>query len=150
MPSTLDSLLRRKVKEASTPRRRTPADEEHQEQAALIQWAQLVRLPPAPDVEPGAVVADLLYSTPNAGKRSPRAAGRLKAEGMKAGVWDLQLPLARQGHIGLTIEMKSSTGTLSPEQRVWGDRMKLAGHQVHVCRSAEAAIAALKAYLGLK
>ena len=150
MPSTLDSLLRKKAKEAALARRRTPADEEHQEQAALIKWAQLVRLPPAPDVEPGAVVADYVYAVPNSGKRSPRAAGRLKAEGLKKGVWDLHLPLARGGHPGLWIEMKSKTGSLEPEQRVWGDRMKLAGHQVHVCRSAEAAIAVLKAYLGIK
>ena len=150
MPSTLESLLRRKAKAAAAPRRRSPADEEHQEQAALIEWASLVRLPPAPDVEPGAVILDLLYAIPNSGKRTPRAAGRLKAEGMKKGVWDLHLPLARGGFHSLWIEMKSKTGSLEPEQRVWGDRMKLAGHQVHVCRSADAAIAAMRAYLGLK
>lgn len=150
MPSTLESLLRQRRKQASVARRRTPADEEHQAQAALIEWASLARLPEAPDVEPGARIADYLFAVPNSGKRSPRAAGRLKAEGMKAGVWDLQLALARGGHPGLWIEMKSSKGTLEPEQKAWGARMERAGYRVHVCRSFDAARAVVAAYVGLR
>lgn len=150
MPSTLESLLRRKRKQAVATRRRTPADEEHQHQAALITWAGLARLPDAADVEPGAHVADYLFAIPNGGKRTPRAAGRLKAEGLKPGVWDLHLALARGGHQGLWIEMKSSTGTLEAEQKAWGARMKLAGYQAHVCRSFDAARAVLAAYLGMR
>ena len=150
MPSTLESLLRQKRKQAVAARRKTPADEEHQHQAALIKWAGLARLPDAPDVEPGAHVADYLFSIPNSGKRSPRAAGRLKDEGLKPGVWDLQLALARGGHPGLWIEMKSSTGSLEAEQKAWGARMKLAGYQAHVCRTFDAGRAALVAYLGMR
>lgn len=147
MPSTLESLLRRKRKEA-VPRRR-PADEEHQSQAALITWAQLARVPEADDVEPGARVADYLFAVPNGGFRTPVTAIKLKAEGVKPGVWDLMLPLPRRGMHGLWVEMKAAAGRLSPEQVEWGNKMQLAGYDLVVCRSVDDAMAAIKSYLDL-
>lgn len=147
--TTLQSLLLRKKRQASEAPRRVVADEEHQHQAALIKRAALVPMPRDVDVEPGSRVGDLLFAVPNGGRRSKAAAGRLKAEGLKAGVWDLMMPLARGGHHGLWIEMKSSTGSLSDTQKKWGARMRLAGYRTEVCRSCDEAWSVIENYLGL-
>lgn len=108
-------------------------DIEHEHQKGLIEWAHLKMVPPADDVEVGAMVADLIFAIPNGGARGKAQAGRLKAEGVKAGVWDLMLPLARQGFHGLWIEMKAlPNGRLSKEQKAWGERMRLAGYRCEV------------------
>ena len=62
---------------------------EHQEQKALIQWARLnqQRFPEL----------DLLFAIPNGGLRNIRVARKLKSEGVKPGVSDLFLPVARKG-----------------------------------------------------
>lgn len=151
MPSitTLQTLLRRKKRQTAEPRRRPVADEEHQHQAALINRAALVPMPRAVDVETGAKVLDYIFAIANGGKRSKATAVRLLEEGLKAGVWDLMVPLARGGHHGLWIEMKSATGALSVEQKRWGARMRLAGYRTEVCRSCDEAWSVLENYLGL-
>ena len=57
-----------------------------------------------------------LIAIPNGGKRNPREAGRLKAQGVKAGVSDLLLPFSSQGAHGLWIEMKAGRNKLTPNQ----------------------------------
>lgn len=51
-----------------------------------------------------------LFHIPNGGKRDLKTAARLKAEGVKPGVADLFLMLARGGYHGLFIEMKPVKG----------------------------------------
>jgi hypothetical protein len=123
---------------------------EHAEQVALIQWAVLAQLPSADDVETGSSVASLLFAVPNGGRRNLREAARLKMEGVKAGVWDLFLPLARRGRHGLWLELKSPKGVMSPEQRRWGAAMTSAGYETVVCRSFDQARAAIESYLGMR
>ena len=62
---------------------------EHQEQAALFRWAWFAQ------VKHPALA--LLYAIPNGGHRHKAVAARMKAEGVKAGVPDLCLPVARGG-----------------------------------------------------
>jgi hypothetical protein len=57
------------------------------------------------------------YAVPNGGNRSKRTAGRLKAEGVRAGELDINLDLARGGFFGLRLEMKAPDGSLSVDQR---------------------------------
>ena len=85
---------------------------EHAEQSALFQWAELNRRKyPA---------LKLLYAIPNGGHRHIAVALKLKAEGVKAGVPDICLPIARRGLHGLYIEMKKrSGGVLSQKQADW-------------------------------
>ena len=118
------------------------------EQRALIQWANLQAIPPAPDVTPGAKVADYLYAIPNGGKRSRIEAAIMQGEGVKAGVHDLHLPLAREGSIGLWIEMKAGKGKLTESQADWREQMLLAGHQCVTCWTWESAVHHIKEYLG--
>jgi len=135
-PSSAGATLR---DEPLAKRRKPPREPEHRAQVGLVKWAALTRIPhfrgsPASDVEVSDTVADHLLAIPNGGARSPRTAGRLKAEGVKAGVWDLFLPLARLGYLGLWIEMKSDTGDVSPEQKKFRARVERAGFATLVCR----------------
>lgn len=73
-----------------------------------------------------------LYAVPNGGLRSKAVACKLKAGGVKAGVLDVHLDVARKGFHGLRIELKvpetkaipgvtkrTPPGSISPEQKAW-------------------------------
>jgi hypothetical protein len=112
---------------------------EHAEQVALVAWARLHehRLPGLA----------LLFAIPNGGRRDAVTGARLKAEGVKAGVPDLFLPVARRGFHGLFIELKAPGGSPTPEQRGWITRLRLAGYSAEVCCGWEAAALTLTHYL---
>jgi len=115
------------------------ADREHQEQCAVIQWAELS--------ESRWPELALLYAVPNGGHRHARTAGRLRAEGVKPGVPDLCLPVARCGAHGLYIEMKAPGGRERTVQKWWRQRLVEQGYQSCVCISAGPAIETLTLYL---
>ena len=114
---------------------------EGQEQAALMSWAQMQswRWPEL----------SLLFHIPNGGARSKSEAARFKAEGVKAGVPDLFLPVPRGEWHGLFIELKRQAGgRLSDEQKEWIPALQAQGYRVEVCKGWEAAAELLKNYLG--
>ena len=85
---------------------------EGQEQATLMSWAGMQSC-----VYPE---LGLLFHIPNGGSRSKAEAGRFKAEGVKAGVPDLFLPVPRGEYHGLFIELKRRQGgRVSDEQKDW-------------------------------
>ena len=104
-------------------------NEESREQKALMQWAEMM--------EQHYPQLRLLHAIPNGGKRNVITATNMKREGVRAGVPDLDLPIARGGYIGLRIEMKSKKGVLSDNQKDWIKWLKSEGHRVEVCRSWE-------------
>lgn len=115
---------------------------EHQIQCAFIVQIRFLQLR---HVELGT-----LFSVPNAAKRSFKLAAMLKAEGMISGVPDIVLPVARQGFHGLMIEFKKpKTGKLSEAQKCYIDLIVKEGWLVVVMTDAEAAIKAVKNYLGI-
>ena len=61
----------------------------------------------------------LLYHIPNGGKRDAKTATILKRQGVKAGVPDLHLPVARGGYHGLYIELKVGDNTTTKKQKDW-------------------------------
>ncbi|MBD4207883.1 VRR-NUC domain-containing protein [Xanthomonas citri pv. citri] len=69
----------------------------------------------------------MLHAVPNGGERNVVIATKLKATGVKAGVPDLFLDVARHGMHGLRIEMKRSTihggspSQASDKQLQWRD-----------------------------
>lgn len=105
----------------------------------MIQWAGLSQRQ-WPELE-------LLYAIPNGGRRGKFEAARLKAEGVKAGMLDLHLPVPRQGFIGLWIEMKAGKNKPTPEQLRKTELLRAHGHKVVVCYSSDAAIKELREYL---
>lgn len=113
---------------------------ESEHQASLIRWAQLQR-GKYPELA-------LLFHIPNGGTRDPVEAAHLKAQGVKKGVSDLFLPVARRGYHGLFIEMKRPHGRVSPEQQLFGDNVTKQGYLFHIAYGWEAARGALEWYLG--
>lgn len=89
----------------------------------------------------------LLFAVPNGGWRNKVVAAKLKAEGVKSGVPDLLLPVPMGQYAGLAIEMKSATGTISPEQKLWIADLRACGWQAEICRGWEAAWDVLRCYL---
>ena len=67
-----------------------------------------------------------MHAIPNGGSRDAATAGRLKAEGVRAGVWDAFLPVAKDNWHGLYLEFKKPSrrsernGGLSPVQHEFG------------------------------
>lgn len=115
---------------------------EHQEQAALIQWARLHEKK-YPELR-------LLFAIPNGGLRNKATAGKLRAEGVKAGVPDLCLPVARLNYHGLYIELKTKSGRLSVSQRMWFYDLLRNGYLSLVCFGWEAARDAISNYLAVE
>lgn len=93
----------------------------------------------------------LLYHIPNGGARSRATAGRLKAEGVRAGVPDLCLPVPRGPYHGLYVELKRRDGgRVSPAQRDWMQRLRAQGYETAVCHGWEEAAETIIAYLRLE
>lgn len=89
---------------------------EEQEQAAVFEWIVLMRNQ-FPEL-------DLCFHIANGGLRSKPEAVRFKKIGVKPGVPDLFLPVARGGWHGLFIEMKRQKGgRLSDDQKAWIDAL---------------------------
>ncbi|MES9947195.1 MAG: VRR-NUC domain-containing protein [Candidatus Thiodiazotropha sp.] len=98
---------------------------EHQEQAALFRWATFAQ---ARWPELG-----LLHAIPNGGQRNKIVAARLKAEGVRPGVPDLCLPVARGRWHGLYIELKALGGRPSKAQRQWIRALRRQGYRAELC-----------------
>lgn len=112
---------------------------EEDEQAAIFDWARFCsgRLP-----ELG-----LLYHIPNGGLRSKAEAGKFQRGGVKAGVPDICLPVARCGFHGLYIELKTIHGRISDRQLEWNKNLKLQGYCSMVCFGADEAISFIEKYI---
>lgn len=70
----------------------------------------------------------LIFAIPNGGQRTKAQGGRLKAEGVRAGVPDLFLPVARRGYHGMFIELKVNKNKTTAEQDRWGLRLESEGY----------------------
>jgi hypothetical protein len=120
---------------------------EHQEQAHLILWAQMMKR----DL-PG---IHMLFAIPNGGHRNLLVAKKMKEEGVRPGVPDLCLPVPAHGYHGLWIELKTETsrpvrggrGGLSDVQQEWLDRLNAYGYRAVVCYGAEEAKNEITNYL---
>ncbi|MFQ1083773.1 VRR-NUC domain-containing protein [Bordetella trematum] len=111
-------------------------------QAQVIEWADLQK----------SVYPELgrLFHVPNGGQRHAVVAAKLKAQGVRAGVPDLFLPVQRAGCPGLWIEMKTTKGSLRDSQKDWIAYLDAAGYRVSVCRSFDEARQVLLDYLNPK
>jgi hypothetical protein len=90
-----------------------------------------------------------IHHCPNGGSRQKKEAARLKAQGVKAGVPDLHLPIPKGAYAGLYIEMKYNTGTVEDEQKEWIKAMKAAGHYACVCYGYDYAVKVIEEYVSL-
>lgn len=93
---------------------------------------------------------NLLFHIPNGGKRDAREAARFKRMGVKPGVPDLFLPVAKGGFNGLFIELKAKGGRLTDYQKKWLDELNKQGYAACVCFGFEEAQKGLIEYLSGK
>ena len=105
---------------------------EHEEQRNFVMWMRQTH------------PKHWLFAIPNGGGRSKGQGGRMKAEGVSAGVPDLYIPSLK-----LWIEMKRTAGgSVSAEQRQWHDYLRGIGDNVFVCRGRDAAVAVVELIMG--
>lgn len=113
---------------------------EHNHQSALFDFWR--RYAPAHGLP-----LTLMYSVPNAAKRSARMAAFMKAEGLTPGVPDVNLDVARGGFWGLRIEMKRAGQKPHPEQAKALEALRQQGYNAVVCWNVDEAVRVLTAYL---
>lgn len=116
--------------------------QEAAEQIALIMWS-MYEVGKYPEL-------NLLFHIPNGGSRNKLEAYNLKKQGVKPGVPDLCLPVARGGYHGLFIEMKAGKNTTSTNQDEWIRNLKEQGYCAAVCYGFEQAKDLIIEYLNLK
>lgn len=116
--------------------------DEAEAQKALIEWCELMsgKYP----------CLDLIYHVPNEGKRTKTFAALLRALGLKKGVPDLHLPVARGKWHSLYIEMKAEGGKPTIEQSQWLCKLTAQGNKCIIAWSFDFAKDAILAYLNLK
>lgn len=121
--------------------RKRKSEAEGEEQAELVAWFR------ATFPEIGA----LLIHIPNGGSRRNAYEGwRLKQQGVRAGVSDLLLPVARGGYFGLWLEFKATPpddAAITESQLEWQAAMQAQGYRAEICLGIEAAKALLTAYM---
>lgn len=121
---------------------RTPGESE--EQIALFRWAALMRQVRWPELR-------LLYHVPNGGYRTKAEAGRFRAQGVKSGVPDIVLPVARGGYHGLYVELKRTEGgKVSKTQEEWLEALSGEGYCTAVCLGWDEARQVIERYLAGK
>ena len=116
-------------------------DTEDGAQEALFSWCDIQRHR-YPELK-------LLHHIPNGGKRDKATAIALKRRGVKAGVPDLSLPVARGGYHGLYIELKVGKNTATEKQKEWLKALSEQGYKAIVCNGWQEAAEALAEYLDL-
>lgn len=109
------------------------------EQEWLMNWCRANRIK-YPELE-------LLFHVPNGGSRNTREAINLKKQGVKPGVPDLFLPVARGKYHGLFIEMKATGNKCTDFQEKWIKDLVKENYCCVVAYGWEVASIALMEYL---
>ena len=111
-------------------------------QAALFLWSALPEIKAKyPEFE------RLLFAIPNGGERNKIVAAKLKATGVKAGVHDIMLCVARGGYSGLWVELKKIGGKPKKEQLEFMAAVRTQGFAACVVEGWEAARDALTSFM---
>lgn len=113
---------------------------EHGHQRAFFAWLAYM------DHTGAEKLAHMAFAIPNGGKRDPITAGRLKAEGVKAGVPDICWPVPLGGFGSLYIELKVDLNKASDKQDSWHDELRACGHAVATAWGWRAARSAFTDY----
>lgn len=104
---------------------RKPRNE--QEEREQIAFYNLIRMQ-----EKRLPILRWIFAVPNGGHRLSAVAGKLKAQGVRAGVFDNLIPVPRNGYHGAWIELKIKPNTLSPEQEMFKVAMEAHGYYVRI------------------
>ncbi len=121
-----------------TPKRRYVAHEGN-EQEALFAWA-LYAAGAMPEL-------GLMFHVPNGGSRNRIEAAKLKRQGVRAGVPDICLPVARGGFHGLFVELKYGRNKATDRQTAWLDALRSQGYLAVECVGWDTAREVITKYL---
>lgn len=105
---------------------------EANEQIAVIDYCELRNYP--------------IFAIPNGGSRNQLEAANLKRQGVKSGVPDLCVPVAKHNYHGMYIEMKVGRNKPTDNQIKWLRMLKENGYFVCVCYGFDEAVKALDWY----
>ena len=109
---------------------------EIQEQIVVATWLSIKNIP--------------YYHIPNGGYRDYREALKFKRMGVKAGVPDLCICVARGGYYGLYIELKRMVGgRISDAQLLWKEILEYEGYKWVEAKGSEECIKIIEGYLKL-
>ncbi|MBE5936030.1 MAG: VRR-NUC domain-containing protein [Lachnospiraceae bacterium] len=111
---------------------------ESNEQQVVFEWASWNA-----NKYPG---LETMYHIPNEGKRSASNGRRLKREGLKCGVSDICIPVAKSGYSNLYIELKAGKNKATTSQREFIESINKYGGKALVVYEADNAIEVIKAY----
>jgi len=90
-----------------------------------------------------------VHAIPNGGHRHISVAKAMKAEGLKAGVWDIFVPFQRGSYHGMYIEMKYGNNHLTTNQKRFMQDLGNA-YDWRICYCAIEAAQAIGEYLGIE
>lgn len=121
-----------------TPKRRY-VPHEGNEQEALFAWA-LYAAGAMPEL-------GLMFHVPNGGSRNRIEAAKLKRQGVRAGVPDICLPVARGGFHGLFVELKYGRNKATDRQTAWLDALRSQGYLAVECVGWDIAREVITKYL---
>ena len=114
---------------------------EAEEQTWLFEWLTTMARLKWPELA-------LAFHIANGGSRNKIEAARLKAQGGKAGIPDIFIPVARQGFHGLFIELKRRAGgRLSEVQKEVIPQLREQGYLVEVCEGWNEAADLIERYM---
>ena len=112
---------------------------EGNEQEALFAWA-LYAAGAMPEL-------GLMFHVPNGGSRNRIEAAKLKRQGVRAGVPDICLPVARGGFHGLFVELKYGRNKATDRQTAWLDALRSQGYLAVECVGWDTAREVITKYL---
>lgn len=117
-----------------------PTPTEADEQMAVFEWAQW-NMTKYPELA-------LMFHIPNESNVPVQYRVKLKRMGLKSGVPDICLPVARGGYHALYIEMKRTKRSATSEQQKWTiAKLNAVGNIAIICKGAEQAIENIIEYL---
>ena len=122
-----------------TPEQMAKSGTEHAHQTALFIWAAQ-NFDKYPQLR-------YMFAIPNGGQRHAAVAGKLKAEGVKAGVPDIFLPIPRKHWHGLFVELKIGKNEPSEAQHKWLAALDRKGYRAVWCIGLEQARDIILEYL---
>ena len=106
---------------------------EHDEQNIVIKYCELKKIP--------------VFHIPNGSYKSFTARVKSKQEGLKPGVPDLMIPIAKSIYHGLFIEMKRlKGGNVSEHQKQWIELLNKQGYRAIICYGSSEAIKEIESY----
>jgi hypothetical protein len=120
-----------------------PKPSEHEIQVAFFEWWEVF----APTVR---VDPRLCFAIPNGGHRFKAVAGKLKAEGVKAGVSDVFLMVPKGEFHGMILEFKAHDGRVSEPQEEFLLATRREGYNALVAWSLDDAMRFVRTYLTWK